>query len=121
MPPMTSLSRLATLLRPTAAALLFGLAALAHATPPGWTVIEEIPGTPDGKEPNVKRTTIEDDNARIEELRVRGAVKSIKVTPKVGPKASYEVVPVDAGRDPSEGPANSRGTTGQARWEIKTF
>ena len=118
---MTSSLRLATLLRPAAAALLFGFAALVHATPPGWTVVEEIPGTPDGKEPNVRRSSVEDDNARIDELRVRGAVKSIKVTPKVGPKVPYEVVPVDAGRDPSEGPANSRGTTGQARWEIKTF
>lgn len=120
---MTSPSRLPTLLRPAAAALLFGLAALAHATPPGWTVVEEIPGTPDGKEPNVRRTTIEDDNARIDELRVRGAVKSIKVQPKGsgGPHAPYEVVPVDAGRDPSEGPANSRGTTGQTRWNVKSF
>lgn len=105
--------------RPAAAALLLALASLAQAAPDGWTVVEEIPG--DAKEPNVRRTTVEDDNARIEELRVRGAVRSIKVTPKVGPKAPYEVVPVDAGRDPVEGPADSRSSTGKARWQVLQF
>ncbi|MGA0612850.1 hypothetical protein [Caldimonas sp. KR1-144] len=118
---ISSFPRLATLLAPAAAAVLIGLAAPAQAAPPGWIVVEEIPGTPDAKEPNVRRTTIEDDNARVEELRVRGAVKRITVKPKHGPKGEYEVVPVDAGRDPSEGPANARGTTGQARWQVLEF
>ena len=46
-------------------------------------------------EPDVKRTVIEDDGARIEELRVRGETQRIVVTPKVGLHKSYEIMTGD--------------------------
>ncbi|HSV69845.1 MAG TPA: hypothetical protein VLI72_07005 [Methylibium sp.] len=72
-------------------------------------------------EPAVKRTVIEDDNARIEEVRVRGAVRSTKVKPKGPIKAEYEVLPLDAGRDNVEGPHSGKGATGQAVWRVLSF
>ena len=53
-------------------------------------------------EPAVKRTVIEDEGARIEELRVRGEAQRIVVTPKVGIRKSYEIMTGDAARDLTE-------------------
>ena len=72
-------------------------------------------------EPAVKRSVVEDDNARIEEVRVRGAVRSTKVKPKGAIKAEYEVLPLDAGRDNVEGPHSGKGSTGQAVWRVLSF
>ena len=72
-------------------------------------------------EPAVKRSVIEDDNARIDELRVRGAVRSTKVQPKGPIKAEYEVLPLDAGRDNVEGPHSGKGAAGQAVWRVLSF
>ncbi len=76
---------------------------------------------PAAPEPAVKRSVIEDDNARIEEVRVRGAVRSTKVKPKGAIKAEYEVLPLDAGRDNVEGPHSGKGSTGQAVWRVLSF
>jgi len=72
-------------------------------------------------EPKVQRSVVEDDNAKIEELRVRGAVKSITVTSKLAPGLSYEVVPVDAGRNQNPGPTNDRGSTGKSVFRVLSF
>ena len=72
-------------------------------------------------EPVVQRSVIEDDNARIEELRVRGAVRSVKVQPKGPLKAEYEVLTPDAGRDLSDGPSSAKGTAGQRVWRVLSF
>lgn len=72
-------------------------------------------------EPAVRRTVIEDDGSRIEELRVRGAVRSITVQPKGALAAEYEVLAPDAGRDTSSGPNSSKGTAGQRVWRVLSF
>ena len=72
-------------------------------------------------EPAVKQSVIEDDNARIEELRVRGAVRAITVKPKGPIKAPYEVIPLDAGRDNADGPSSGKGSGGQRVWRVLSF
>ena len=72
-------------------------------------------------EPAVQRSVVEDDNARIEELRVRGAVRSTVVKPKGAITKEYEVIPADAGRDISAGPGSSKGSAGQRVWRVLSF
>ncbi len=74
----------------------------------------------DAPEPNVQRTVVQDDGARIEELRVRGQVQRIVVKPKNA--AEYEVVPPTGGRDPSQNRANQQaGAGGQRVWNLLRF
>ncbi len=74
----------------------------------------------DAPEPNVQRTVVQDDGARIEELRVRGQVQRIVVKPKNA--AEYEVVPAAGGRDPSQNRANQQaGAGGQRVWNLLKF
>jgi hypothetical protein len=90
------------------AALLLPLCAAAPAQ------VREAP------EPNVQRTVVQDDGARIEELRVRGQVQRIVVKPKNA--AEYEVVPPAGGRDPSQNRANQQaGAGGQRVWNLFKF
>jgi hypothetical protein len=72
-------------------------------------------------EPNVKRTVIEDEGSRIEELSVRGQTQRIVVTPKVGARASYEIITGDGSRDLSPGANTSRGAAGQRVWNVLNF
>jgi hypothetical protein len=73
-------------------------------------------------EPLVKRTVIEDDNARIVEVRVRGALRSATVQPKGPITREYEVLPADGGRDLSPGPGGSmRAAAGQSVWRVLDF
>ncbi len=74
----------------------------------------------DAAEPNVQRTVVQDDGARIEELRVRGQVQRIVVKPKNA--AEYEVVAPAGGRDPSQNRANQQaGAGGQRVWNLLRF
>jgi hypothetical protein len=98
-------------------ALLLALAGPAQSAKPPQPVETGAPVN----EPAVRREVIEDDNARIEELRVRGAVRSITVTPKGPIKTPYEVVPLDAGRDNADGPSSGKGTGGQRVWRVLSF
>lgn len=70
-------------------------------------------------EPKVQLTVIEDDSARIEELKVRGQTQRISVQPKGGMKG-YEIIPADPGRDTSES-ANQRGAAGKRVWRVLSF
>jgi hypothetical protein len=72
-------------------------------------------------EPKVERTVIEDDGARIEELRVRGQTQRIVVSPKRGPYARYEIITGDGSRDLSAGANTSRGAAGQRVWHVLSF
>ena len=72
-------------------------------------------------EPAVKRTVIEDDGARIEELRVRGQLQRITVTPKRGSTKSYEIITGDGSRDLSAGANSSRGAAGKSAWNVLSF
>jgi len=104
------------------------LASLAHAEDkpadmpppkPGWTVIE-APDLP-GIEPKIERLVTEDRNARVEELRVRGEVKKVKVHPKLIPAPDYEIIVGDASREPVAFPDGRHGAIGQRVWELMQF
>lgn len=71
-------------------------------------------------EPKVQLTVIEDDAARIEELKVRGQTQRITVQPKGGMKA-YEIIPADQGRDMSDSAGSQRGAAGKRVWRVFTF
>jgi hypothetical protein len=72
-------------------------------------------------EPKVQHTVIEDDGARIEELRVRGQTQRISVKPKGAIQQGYEIIPADGSRDMSEGAGASRGAAGQRVWRVFQF
>ena len=74
----------------------------------------------DVPEPKVQRTVVEDEGARIEELRVRGQVQRVVVKPKNA--AEYEIVAPPGGRDPSQNRANQQpGAGGQRVWNLLRF
>lgn len=68
-------------------------------------------------EPQIRRAVIEDDQVRIEELRVRGQVQRITVSPKASGVRPYEIVPPDVGRDTTQ----SKGLSGQRLWQLFSF
>jgi hypothetical protein len=76
-----------------------------------------VAAPPSGGEPETRRVVLEDDAVRIEELRVRGQVLRISVTPKAAGARPYEIVPADASRDLSQ----QRGLTGQRLWNLFSF
>src|SRR2546426_10968750 len=57
----------------------------------------------DRYEPNVKHTIIEDEGSKIDEMRVRGQVTQVTVTPKVGTHKSYEIIVGRGGRESVDG------------------
>ena len=69
-------------------------------------------------EPRVERTIIEDDGARIEELRVRGQLQQVVVTPKGGAKR-YQILTEDGGRPVRDGAGPAR--AGQRVWNVLSF
>jgi hypothetical protein len=70
-------------------------------------------------EPVVQRQVSEDDNVRIEEVRVRGQTQSITVKNKIrGLKGTqYEIVPPSGARDPSQ----AGNSNGQRVWHLLSF
>lgn len=68
-------------------------------------------------EPAVQRQVSEDDNVRIEELKVRGQTQSITVHSKVPGVKPYEIVPSSGARDPSQ-PGD---LSGQRLWHMLSF
>jgi hypothetical protein len=81
---------------------------------PAWACAQQVPQR--GGEPNVQRTVVEDDQVRVEELRVRGQVQRVVVSPKLPGAKAYEIVTGDAGRDPDH-----RGAVGQRVWNVFGF
>lgn len=65
-------------------------------------------------EPAVQRLVSEDNNVRIEELRVRGQTQSITVKSKIRGVAPYQIVPSTGASDPSQ-PGS---TAGQRVWHF---
>lgn len=82
---------------------------------------DERPEPPARSEPKVELLVTEDDAVRIEELRVRGQVQRITVTPKTGGKVSYQIIPGDSSRDVAAGTSASRGAAGQRVWNVLSF
>lgn len=76
---------------------------------------------PPAGEPQIKRTVIEDEGSRIEELRVRGQTQRITVTPKVGTWQGYEIITTDGSRDLSDGATSARGAAGKRVWHVYSF
>ncbi|MBN8489007.1 MAG: hypothetical protein J0M20_14950 [Burkholderiales bacterium] len=84
------------------------IAAVAHATPPA--------GPPVPGEPQVIQQVTEDEQVRIEELRVRGQTRRLTVQPKIKGLPAYEIVPPEPGRDPAQDPK-----AGQRVWFSLSF
>jgi hypothetical protein len=82
---------------------------------------QDRPARSDPIEPNVEWAVIEDDGARIEELRVRGQTQRIVVTPKRGTRIAYEIITGDGSRDLAAGINTSRGAAGQRVWHVLSF
>ncbi|WP_242477787.1 hypothetical protein [Rubrivivax gelatinosus] len=99
------------------ALVLAALAAAASAQtalPPDAAASAPAARTP---EPAVQRQVSEDDNVRIEELKVRGQTQSITVRSKLPGVKPYEIVPSSGARDPSQ-PGDP---SGQRVWHMLTF
>ncbi|KNZ32748.1 MAG: hypothetical protein AD742_10090 [Methylibium sp. NZG] len=75
-------------------------------------------GTP---EPKVQQTVVEDDGARIDELKVRGHTQRIVVSPKRGGAAPYEIITGDGSRDLGDGANTTRGAAGKRVWNVLKF
>ena len=73
-----------------------------------------------GGEPVVQRTVIEDKGAKIEELRVRGNLQRVVVTPR-GPAPGYEVLTSDGYHPTADDPGTSRGSAGKRVWSVLRF
>jgi hypothetical protein len=67
-------------------------------------------------EPQVLQQVTEDENVRIEELRVRGQTKRLTVQPKIRGVGPYEIAPPEPGRAPADDPK-----AGQRVWLSITF
>ena len=100
---------------------------------PGWaqqTAVEPTPAPPPASapaagqkatiEPDVQHIVVEDDDTRIDELRVRGQTQRITVTPKSG-GASYEVIPANGLRDLPDSADNRSGAAGKRVWRVLNF
>jgi Protein of unknown function (DUF2782) len=72
-------------------------------------------------EPNVRYTLIEDDGSKIDELRVRGQLQHVVVTPKVGTTKSYEIIISRSGRDPVDGTGGANSAAGKRVWNVLNF
>ena len=68
---------------------------------------------PEKPEPVVEYTIIEDDGARIDELKVRGEAQAVSVRPKGPIKSPYEIVMSKRG--------SSGGAVGQRVWHVLSF
>ena len=67
-------------------------------------------------EPQVLHQVTEDDQVRIEELRVRGQTRRLTVQPKIKGIGSYEIAAPEPGRAPADDPK-----AGQRVWLSITF
>ncbi len=75
---------------------------------------------PPSAEPHVQRTVIDDGGARIEELRVRGQLQRVVVSPKGGARP-YEILTGEGAHNVSDGKSSSRGGAGQRVWNVLNF
>jgi lipoprotein-anchoring transpeptidase ErfK/SrfK len=73
-----------------------------------------------GGDPAIRRSVIEDDQVKVEELRVRGQTERIVVSPKHAGRP-YEILTNPNGRDPGGSADGRRGATGQRVWTVLGF
>jgi hypothetical protein len=93
----------------------------APAAPAALPPAAETAALPERGEPNVKHTVIEDNGSKIDELRVRGQVQHVVVTPKVGPKKSYEIIVGRSGRAAVDGTGGADSAVGKRVWNVLAF
>jgi len=75
----------------------------------------------DRSEPEVKRTRIEDQGSRIEELRVRGQTQRVVVTPKAPGSKPYEIIMGNAGQAVPDGTGGANSAAGKRVWSVFNF
>lgn len=83
--------------------------------------VVQVENRVDRGEPNVKYTIIEDEGSKIDELRVRGQVTHVVVTPKVGTSKSYEIIMSRSGHEPVDGTGGANGAVGKRVWNVLAF
>jgi len=88
---------------------------------PGRTVVTTTTDPRRPGEPEVRHIVIEDDGARIDELRVRGVPQRIVVSTKGTGAPSYEIITGDGSRDLGDGANTSRGAAGKRVWRVLNF
>jgi len=109
------------------ASLHAGAQAVATAPPPvpaatpGRTVVTTTTEPRRPGEPEVRHIVVEDDGARIDELRVRGVPQRIVVATKGTRAPSYEIITSDGSRDLGDGANTSRGAAGKRVWRVLDF
>lgn len=74
-------------------------------------------------EPKVERTVAEDDQVRIEELKVRGETKKVTVRNKKSKAPDYEILVNDAGRESAGGTGTGlpKSGSGTRVWRVLNF
>ncbi|MFG6440808.1 hypothetical protein [Roseateles sp. LKC17W] len=74
-------------------------------------------------EPKVERNVAEDDQVRIEELKVRGETKKVTVKNKLTKAPEYEIVVNDAGRESAGGTGTGlpKSGSGTRVWKVLKF
>jgi len=88
---------------------------------PGRTVVTTTTEPRQAGEPEVRHIVVEDDGARIDELRVRGVPQRIVVTTKGTRAPAYEIITGDGSRDLGAGANTSRGAAGKRVWRVLNF
>ncbi len=68
-------------------------------------------------EPEIKRVVIEDDQVRIEELRVRGHLQQVTVRNKRSAAPDYQIIVPRGGSDPSK----ERSPSAPRVWQLFSF
>lgn len=96
-------------------------AAVAPTPSPAPARIVQADERVDRYEPNVKHTIIEDEGSKIDEMRVRGQVTQVIVTPKVGTRKSYEIIVGRGGREPVDGTGGANSAVGKRVWNVLAF
>jgi hypothetical protein len=97
------------------AALCLALPLVAAAAPQAPLTQQDEAGSARG-EPQVLHQVTEDEQVRIDELRVRGQTRRLSVQPKIKGMPAYELAAPEAGRDPAQDPK-----AGQRIWFSLTF
>lgn len=89
----------------------------AASTPPRVYVdTSPIPG-----EPAVRRTVLEDDNTRIDEMRVRGQTERVVVKSKHSGMPAWEIRPASPGRESATDSRLPRDNASLRQWSVLKF
>ena len=102
-------------------ALMLACTALAAQTVPAPPLVQESQPQDGRRNQKVQRIQIEDEGARIDEVRYGGQTQSITVQPKAN-VPEYEIQPTDLARSrPADHRDGMSGATGQRVWNVFRF